>query len=329
MKSNSTKLRNVLSLPFTRGAVAALAAIAALGAAAPARAADKPDEDWTAKVGGEHRRINRHNFITPNYVYSAMTNGSLAFAQGLGTYSVKSGGADANLFYYQQTFVGQIGILNRVSIDLYASGTAAVGGDLKTVLVLGALAGVTAGGMPKVRIFTLDRIGLQVSAGVGVFYQRSVGLSPALMLNELVDSTAAGREPDLGKGVLQFQELNIAPAVMIAEGWGPIGVQVSGSPTFAVAGDKSAVGKIGLDAGGHLAFDIHALTRYVPVALTGEYMANVAFADHTVRHNVVGGLYYSGRRDLEFGGMFGYSTMVATGSREASYFGGMVIHYFL
>lgn len=260
----------------------------------------KAKDDTTAHMGGEHRVVNGHSFITPSLAFSAMTNGSFSFRQGGGILTFE--GSDlqgkpkqASLFLYGQQFLAQIGIMNRVAIDITAGGTAAVGGDTDTLVILGALALLNVGAMPRVRVLTLDKIGLQITAGVGVYYDRFLQVSPG---NALSDVLETGKIDNIGRKLLtQSEALSVVPALMIAEGVGPFGAQVSIAPRIGVAGDGKSTS---LDTAVHLNFDLRRVSP-VPFAITAEYQALYEFGGGGLTHTVVPGVFYSGRRDFNIG----------------------------
>jgi acetamidase/formamidase len=264
-------------------------------------------------MGGENRAINGHYFIQPVDMPSSMVAGSVAFRQGFGVLTAElptlaSVGAakigrgklqyeQKNIFLYGQRLAGTIGILNRVGIDLYAGGTAAVGGDMDAVVLLGAIAHLEVGAMPKVRIFTLDDVGLQVTLGVGVGYAHNIHISPYMMISSTIDSLT--KDASLEAQIIQqTKQVDVTPTLMVAEGVGPFGAQVFARPVIGVAG--TAPGNA-LDWGAHLAFDVGRLTQWFPVAITAEYMMNYPFAGGSMRHNPGGGFYYTGRRDFSLG----------------------------
>lgn len=257
--------------------------------------------DDTEKMGGEHRHLNGHNFITPTAGHSAMINGALTFAQGGGAtqfegWNATTGKQQAStVFHYGQQFLLQVGILNRVGIDVTFGGTAAVGGDVNTLLILGALANVNAGVMPRVRLLTVDSIGLQLSAGVGALYSRSILVSPGQALQR---AAATGSIQNLGDDLVrQSSSFNVNPAVMAAWGWKPIGLQVSAGPTIGVAGDGK---RSGLMTDVHFNFDLRRVTP-VPFAVTFEYRLDYDFTAKAMAHTLAPGVWYSGRRDFNLG----------------------------
>jgi hypothetical protein len=283
--------------------------------AGPRVDAPTPTEEEKEQMGGEYRRVNGHNFITPSIVDSAFTNTTVSFAQGFGVYDFAAGNASGRLFLYGQRLGGLIGIVNRVGIELAATGVAAVGGDVDTILNLGAIAQLRAGGMPKVRIVTVEPAGLQITLGAGAYYNRSLRMSPGELLNQ----AASGQKPQI---LQQTEHLEISPALMIAEGIGPFGAQIAVRPDLRAAGDDSVPHR--LNTGGQLEFDFDEISP-VPVALAGEYVLGYAFEEGSdLDHTLVGGLYYSGRRDFLLGGSFS-----ASPSSAATLLSGqMVMQYF-
>ena len=282
--------------------------------AAASRAAEEGAEggdDTPADLeqGGEFRVVGGHKFITPTTLPSAMTVTSLAFFQGFGfmsfdgTNAVSGEAQSASAFLYGQSLNVQLGFSNRVAVELTASGAAAVGGDLDTLLTLGAIANLRAGGGPKVRIITLDSVGLQLTAGASILYVRSLQVSPGLALNEVAET---GDVEALGVESLLFQseQGTLAPALMVAEGIGPFGVQLAVQPEIGFASDDASSS---LTAGGQLELDISNIARAVPVALAAEYVASLPLGDGDLGHYLTGGVYYSGRRDFLFGGAATFS----------------------
>jgi|GEM_PF-4282932 len=259
------------------------------------------------RAGGEYRTLSGYRFITPIEAFTPFLNTSFRFAQGFGvvTFDVPSpisGESTAGtLFLYGQQLFGQIGINNRVSIDIRATGAAAVGGNLDTILGIGALANLEAGAMPKVRLFTLPSPALQVSLGTGVFYSRTIQIRPSALIGRAAGDVSSA-ESQL---IVQAGTLNVVPALMAATAFGPLGLQTSVAPSFGVAGDRTPTG---LNVGVHAGFDIHKLSRSVPLAIVAEYnlgaelssgQDNVPAGDAI--NSIGGGLYYSGRRDFELG----------------------------
>ncbi len=172
------------------------------------------------RQGGEYRFLGGHTFITPAVVHTAFTNTSFAFAQGFGVLNYKGQNIRTNqsqkarLFLYGQDFFGQFGILNRVSLDWSAAGFAAVGGDLDAILTQGAIADLRVGAMPKVRMVTFKRAGLQLSAGFGFSYERAFQVSPKQI------AQAAVQQQDVPKDdiLTQAEAFSLSPTFMIAEG---------------------------------------------------------------------------------------------------------------
>ena len=279
---------------------------------------DGSKEDETAFAGGEYRRVNGHTFISPLNIPSALLNTSFTSAQGFGVLqfdgiSVISGDPKrSNIFAYYQVLGAQIGIVNRVAIDVAASGVAAVGGDLEDILVIGALANVNAQGGVKVRIFTLDDVGLQLTGAAYVGYDRNFQVSPGNFIGEVLANAneVINGQRDFAdfedRLLIESEALEISPAVLVAEGVGPFGVQVGVRPNIGVVGENSTTD---IDAGAEIEFDFAGLTAYFPIALMAEYMLTHDFGAATQLHNVGGGLFYSGRRDLSLGasGIFSFA----------------------
>lgn len=312
--------------------------------------ADEPPEEEELLDAGEHRRVGDHTFLTPTHLPTAFANTSLASIQGIGMYRFDAPrlgvGVDAQgnpgivegeeiahtLLLYRQAFLGQIGILNRVSLDLKLAGKAAVGGDLDTVFRLGALAEVNAGGGPKVRIVTFDDIGLQLSAGLGLFYSRGLQLAPAEIVRNVSNVTGA-----MDQILMQTESADLQPALIIAEGLGPIGLQFAFAPSFAVAG-SAAIGDYvpahELRAGLHATLDIGELSEDAPIGLSAEYaigywLSSLESRGGELDHHVVGGLHYTGRRDLELGGALYVDILrPPVGPKPIEFGGQLVLHYF-
>ncbi len=274
-------------------------------------------------MGGEFRRINGHNFITPTVAHSAFTNTAFAFTQGFGVLQFKGVDLlaqqekDARIFLYGQSLGARIGILNRVSIDVAGGGSAAVGGDLDTILLFGALATMNVGGLVKARLFTLEDIGLQMSLGVGANYVRNLQVSPvAIALNAIEDLESVEEQI-----VQQADAAAVNPVLMVAEGIGPFGAQLSIGPAIGVSGEDPSTA---LDTALHLNFDFFGLGGYVPVAITGEYGLSYDIGSEHAGHTFVGGLHYSGRRDLDLGAIIS----VSPDEGSSLILGSMVIQYF-
>lgn len=84
-----------------------------------------------------------------------------------------------------------------------------------------------------------------------------------------------------------------------------------------------------LETGAHLNLDFHGFgplghDTVVPVALTGEYVLSYDFDSSSARHSAIGGLYYSGRCDVELGGVVGANI----GDKDLGLLGQMVINYY-
>lgn len=273
--------------------------------------------------GGEYRVVGGHQFITPTNAYSAMMNTSFRFSQGFGVATFEQPSPTTNqptpgrLFLYGQQFQGQLGISNRVSIDLRAQGSAAIGGDLDTILGVGGLALLNVGAMPKVRLFTLENIGFQASLGAGVFYDRNLQIRPSALISKAIGDVAGAE----GQLIQQSGQLNVVPALMLAQGSGPIGVQMSAAPKIAVSATNDNK-ESGFDFGTHVAFDFHKVTATVPVALAAEY--GMFYTGSGTNHFVGGGIYYSGRRDFEFG----LASGISPSSAISMYQGQMVMQYY-
>ncbi|MEZ4444325.1 MAG: hypothetical protein R3B72_34950 [Polyangiaceae bacterium] len=296
------------------------------------------EEDATAVMGGQYRRLNGHNFIAPFTLPSAFANTAVVSRQGFGVLQFEgvdplSGGTrQSQVFAYSQRLGGQIGIVNRVAIELYADGLAALGSGVDEILTLGAIANLTAGGGAKVRIVSVESVGFQLSAGAYFEYDRTFGVSPGAYVASLLDGLTnfdPANPPnvqqllaDAEDALLQQQEsARVAPAVMLAEGVGPFAVQAGLRTSFPIAGESSSVV---LDAGGQLELDFAALTAYFPVALAAEYVLDYAFVGSQATHFVSGGLLYSGRRDLSLGLIAGYAPnpafTVITGELSLQYY---------
>ncbi|HHH30000.1 MAG TPA: hypothetical protein ENK57_16875, partial [Polyangiaceae bacterium] len=197
---------------------------------------EEGEEDGTAVVGGEYRRLNGHNFITPFNVPSAFLNTSITTQQGFGV--IQFEGVDpftgdsrnSEVFAYAQSLGGQIGIANRVAITVYATGVAALGSAVEEILSIGALANLTAGGGAKVRLFSSDEAGFQLSVGTFIQYDRDFNVRPGAYLAALVGGLPNLPVPpsqddfqDLlaeaeGQLLAQQEAAEIAPALMLAEG---------------------------------------------------------------------------------------------------------------
>lgn len=275
-------------------------------AAPPSARADVPDApspDASASVsaaapelaGGEYRVLNGHRFLTPVSSPSGFTSGSLSFVQGFGVYSFDFAGEDGaasagRLFLYSQGFFGQIGMWNRVSLDLRAQGIAAVGGDLPTIVNVGGIADVSAQLMPKVRLVSVEDAGFLASIGVGGQYRRSIFLQPGKLIGKALGDVEAGSV------ITQSEAFELTPTLMLAEGVDAFGAQLSVGPRLALAGD----GEGAMDLGVHLAFDFSRLTAWAPLALAAEYQLSASFDGGAVS-TLGGGLYYSGKQDFTVG----------------------------
>lgn len=311
------------SAPFTRRpslrvAVALAAFGCAFACAASATAAEKTGEksatepnqgtpaapESGSNTAGDGRVVGGHALVTPNSVVSASVNSSFRFAQGFGlaTFdfaSVLDGQqTTGKLFLYGQQIVAQFGISNRFSLDLKTEGSAAVGGDLESIVGIGALANVTAGALPKVRLFTLDDVGLQATAGVGLFYSKSITLKPSAFIGKATGELQ-GSEGNL---VQQSNSVDVTPTLALAEGIGPLGLQASFTTRIPASGRE---GGLGIDAGLHATLAFSKLSSSVPLAITGEAVLS---HDASTSGYFAGGFYYSGRKEFDLGVVFGAKT---------------------
>lgn len=199
------------------------------------------------------------------------------------------------LFLYSQQLFGQIGIDNRVAIDLRAEGAAGVGGNLDSILGIGALALLNTGVMPKVRLLTLENPNVQISLGTGAFYTRSLQIRPSALVGKIAGDVQGAE----GQVIQQVGTFNIVPALMAAFSAGPVGLQTSLAPSLGVAGDEKTNG---LTTGLHAGLDFYKVTPTVPVALVGEWGLTKTFGETGDTFNTFGGgLYYSAKRDFELG----------------------------
>lgn len=289
-------------------------------------------------MGGEHRKLHGHNLIRPALVQSAVINTSFGITEGIGldlyegTSALTGEPRTVRLISYAQTLAGQVAIANRVALELSFGGLAAVGGDVDAVLTRGAFAGLDLRATPKLRLFTVDKLGLQVSGGVGVRYQRSLTLTPGVVVTHaltdpgsLLDTQALQAEM-----LQQIDALTITPTVMLAEGVGALGVQLSLGPSVRAYGSDV---RHGVAFGAHGALDLRNWSAVVPVALTAEFVLEHAFAaadsaalvpNAETIYTAIGGLFYSGRRDLQLGATFTASPR----ERETLLLASMVLHYY-
>jgi hypothetical protein len=271
-------------------------------------------------MGGEYRQVNGHNFITPIGIPSAHANTSVFGVAGFGvlkfsgpSYLTPGSTRDFNIFFYGQGLGGQIGILNRVAIEIGAVGAAAVSGDLDGLLSVGAITNVSAHGFPKVRIFTLDKIGLTLTVGAGFEYSKFLVVQPGKAVDEALKAAAASQDVQKALAALEgnivksADDFRIAPAVMLSEGVGPFGLQIAIHPNIAAYSSDADKKRHSLTSGAHVNFDIGYFTRYFPVAITAEYVNGYEFTSKDVEHTVHGGLWYSGRRDFSMGAAASYN----------------------
>ena len=279
-----------------------------------------PTEESTS---GEYRVLGGHRFVTPNNIESAIANTSVAFAQGGGVLNYAGVSAfngskrDVQVFLYTQSVLATIGLANRIAFDLRASGAAAVGGDLDTILTVGAIANLNAGGMAKIRIVTLDDVGLQLAAGVGGYYSRSLNLQPIILLGKALGD-AKSLETDV---IQQTSSFELVPAVMVAEGVGAFGAQLSVAPRIRTATGQST----SVDAGAHLTLDVGKLTPVVPIALSGEYQLSLPTGAGEKDHHIGASVFYSGRQAFNVGvlggfHLYGSGTQIITGGMAMQYF---------
>ncbi len=289
----------------------------------PAPYAPKSAEATDESKSGEHRVLGGHRFVTPSYIESAFANTSVAFAQGGGVLNYSGVSAfsgaqrDVQVFLYTQSVLGTIGIANRLAFDLRATGAAAVGGDLDTILTVGAIANLNAGGMAKIRLLTLEDVGLQVTGGVGGYYTRSLNLQPIVLLGKALGDAKA-LETDV---IQQTSSFELVPAVMVAEGVGAFGAQLSVAPRIRTATGQST----SIDAGGQLTLDVGKLTSYVPIAVSGEYQISLPSGAAEKDHHLGASVYYSGRQAFNVGvlggfHLYGGGMKIITGGLAMQYF---------
>lgn len=288
-------------------------------------------------AGGEYRVLNEHQFATPQYLVSPFMNASLSIGLGFGSLEIDASadGQSTNLLLFQQQLQARFGIYNWASVELVARGSAAIGGDMEDVVNLGALAQASAGGRIKARIFTEKNIGIQLSGAVAATYEHSLTLRPIALLGPSSDLLPAGLPPMdpatlAALGVSPDAKLlvtegftQLMPSLMMAYGTGPFGMQVSVSSVvhFPNEGDGTTVF---LEPGVHVAFDIGHYTLMFPVAITAEYALVQNLTDTGTAHKVVGGVSYTGRRDLEFVLAFGSELEPST----TLLYGIVGLHYF-
>ena len=318
-------------LPVEVPAMRFLSAIclSALLFSSPARAQPKPEPTPEPKSdckeyqsSGEYRILGGHRFVTPLLIDSAFANTSVAFTQGGGVFAYRGPSAldgqqrDAQVFLYSQGFLVTAGIANRVALDFRAAGAAAVGGDLDTILSVGAIANLNAGGMAKLRVVTLEDIGFQATVGFGAYYNKTLSLQPAILIGKALGD-AKSQEAQI---VQSANSLELAPAVMIAEGLGAVGIQASASPRIRTADGQTSV----VDAGAMLTFDFGKFS-YVPIALSGEYQVSIPTSGAAVDNNMGASVFYSGRRDFNIGLL---AAMYLYGNSSKIVMGGMAMQYF-
>ncbi|NUN12520.1 MAG: hypothetical protein HUU55_02655 [Myxococcales bacterium] len=266
-------------------------------------------QDSRAISGGESRTLNGHHFISPLYFLSPFTNGSFSFSQGFGVYQFDFVGVltgedkQSTIFLYNQRLGAEIGILNQATINVFAMGNAAMAGDLEDILAIGGITDFGAGGGVKVRIATLEDIGMQFALATNVGYSRTLNIQPIALLNQTIDSLIGGQS-DLVESqlIVTSDSLSIDPVFTAAFGTGPFGAQVGiGFPVFLGLGSGGDT-SYGLSPGLHLAFDLGHYSEFSPIALTFEYqLVETLSDDGGTQHNIAGGFYYSGRRDLSVG----------------------------
>lgn len=305
----------------TLGRTAAAAALA-LTISLPSIAS--AEEDRREVAGGEYRELNGHHFVTPTYVKSAFNNAYFSFAQGFGMYTFKLLDTEPSLFMYYQQFGGQIDILNYVSVELAASGFAAIAGNLEDILGIGAIANVDAGGFIRGRFLTLHEIGLQLSGGVGVGYNRILNMRP-IVLAQNAAAALAGDPSVEEELVTTFSSVAVAPTIMLAYGTGPFGAQFSIGADVDISLDEGGENGYALRPGLHLGFDVGHFTEYFPFAIVAEYMASANLgAGGGTGHSVAGGFQYSGRRDVNLGVIVG----AEPNSDSLLIFGALNIQYY-
>lgn len=313
------------------------------------------EEDMRERVGGENRVVGDHNFITPLYGKSAFNNGSFAFSQGFGVLSftapepqfdangqlVGFSDLDHNIFLYFQNLTAQIGIMNFLSIDLRASGFAAVAGNVDDIIGIGAFTNLNAGGFIRGRILTYDTkdFGLQLAAGIGADYDRTMNVTIrdyVQGVNDLIAQIANGEiEAAFANPQQVFQNANLIttissvqvnPAVMLGFGTGPFGAQLTLQSSVDIGLDDGAVSAtLGPDI--HLAFDVAHYTGYFPFALTFEYSLNALVSGGSgTGHSIAGGFQFTGRRDINVGAFFAADDV--TNKTISFMYGALDIQYF-
>lgn len=290
--------------------------------APPRPYAPKP-EPTAESTSGEHRVLGGHRFVTPGNMESAFLNTSVASAQGVGILSYRGTSVldgttrDAQVFLYTQSVLATVGIANRLAFDVRAAGVAAVGGDLDTILTVGALANLNAGGMAKIRLLTLEDVGFQATAGVGGYYTRTLNLQPSILLGKALGDARA-LESDV---IQQTSSFELVPALMLAEGVGAFGVQLALSPKIRTAeGQSNAV-----DVGTQVTLDIGKVASFVPIAVSGEYQLSMPIDGAGKDHHLGASVLYSGRQAFNVGVLGGFHLFandmkIMTGGIAMQYF---------
>ena len=289
------------------------------------------DDEPQLFLGGEYRQLNGHTFITIGS--SAFLNTAVGFSQGFGVVNfegvdVAGRRVEPSVLLYNQSLFATAGIVNRVAIDLSLTGLAAIGGDLQSVIVLGGFALADVEAMPKVRILTEEEFGLQLTAGVGVAYGRNVFLRPLA----IVEAVAQGGDTsqNLQQGAQQIvtlgQTIDLEPSLMAAWGWDGLGLQLTGGPTFGVAGEVAGNPHqgVGFEVDGSITLDLLPWTDTVPVAALAAYGLDASFGPSELSHNLTAGLFYSGRSNFSVGGM----AVLRSQPRLEMLVGQMVMQYY-
>ncbi|MCI0673792.1 MAG: hypothetical protein L0Y64_25360 [Myxococcaceae bacterium] len=308
--------------PHRQHCAAALTLLLTLGSAATSHA-----EDASAMEGV--RTLRGHTFLFPTLQDTAFVTTTFGVRTGVSQEQTDHvplgsvGRVDVRLLGYEQAFDFGLAFTRWLGLDITASGGALLGGNAGTLAVEGGtLAGRLRVG-PRVRLWRDEQLGTQVTVAVN----GGIGSVPTVSLLPLLTSFTASPARTIAS-ILRgnLKELLLVPgterrldaALLLAQAFGPVaslqgsvgvrGVYLTESPFnvetrrredhFSRTRELVAALALGLDAESE-GLPLGALVEYAFSAGVAEDppLPDMALLGHTVS----AGLFYTGRRDLQWG----------------------------
>jgi hypothetical protein len=272
--------------------------------AAPARAQTPTRE--AAALASTGRCLAGHCFLLSEFVPPPFVVTQFGLQSGLGIASatapkLDSQGAVTGTTDYDLGALEQIASLRLApspyfGLRLSVAGSAVVGTDVNSALVLGAFFGydLAAGAIGSIA-FGRVRLSASFDLGLDRFYSFNVA-------NAIVQSVNAGKI-DASTLLTDSTTKWLSPGVQAAVafhravgGW----VDVAYRHDFTSAGDQSDDdGR--MELGAALSVDLHPVTP-APIGMLGTYHIILPFAkDSSATHEVTAGVFYTGRHDLLVG----------------------------